>query len=98
MKTLMIKDLALTEELDRTAMAAVHGGRLIGVRPSFSFDLRLKDDHSFNSSIAATQSLGQVQSVDTMVGVGNSFAFADQVKPTANVYASQNGFNSISVR
>ena len=97
MKTLMIKDLALTEELDRSAMAAVHGGRLLGVRP-FSFDLRLKDDHSFNSTIAATQSLGQVQSIDTVVGVGNSFAFADQVKPTANVYASQNGFNSISVR
>jgi hypothetical protein len=28
MKTLIIKDLSLTEELDRKAMAAVHGGRI----------------------------------------------------------------------
>lgn len=97
MKTLMIKDLALTEELDRTAMAAVHGGRLLGVRP-FSFDLRLSDDHSFNSSIAASQFLGQEQNVQTLVGNGNSFAFADKVKPTANVSVSQNGTNGIYVR
>jgi hypothetical protein len=28
MTTLMIKDLSVTEELDRTAMAAVHGGSI----------------------------------------------------------------------
>ena len=37
MKTLIIKDLALTAELDRSAMAAVHGGRLALPR-GFYFD------------------------------------------------------------
>ena len=97
MTTLMIKDLALTEELDRTAMAAVHGGRLLGVRP-FSFDLRLSDDHSFNSSIASTASIVQGLNVQTAVGNDNSFAFADKVKPTANVSVSQYGTNGIYVR
>ena len=32
MTTLMIKDLSLTEELDRSAMAAVHGGRPVGAQ------------------------------------------------------------------
>jgi hypothetical protein len=99
MTTLMIKDLALTEELDRSAMAAVHGGRLLGGRPSFDFDLRFKDDHSFNSSIASTASIVQGLNVQTAVGNDNSFAFADKgLKATANVAVSQNANNGIYVR
>ena len=84
MTTLMIKDLSLTAELDRKAMAAVHGGR--GLRP-FSFDLRYTDDHSVKSNIAA--SIIQDQSVQTAVANGNSFAFVDTFAPKVDVKTSQ---------
>ena len=49
MKTLMIKDLCITEELDRSAMAAVHGGRLglLGIYSDY--------DSTFKSRIDAKQ-------------------------------------------
>jgi hypothetical protein len=90
MTTLMIKDLSLTAELDRKAMAAVHGGRLLGVRP-FSFDIRYSDDHS--SHDVTSQWLNQKQSVETAIGNGNSFAFAKGVDPTTNISVSQFGQN-----
>ena len=87
MTTLMIKDLSLTAELDRKAMAAVHGGRrLLGVSP-FSFDLRYTDDHSVKSDIAA--SIIQGQSVQTAVANGNDFAFVDKFAPRVDVKTSQ---------
>jgi hypothetical protein len=92
MKTLIIKDLALTEELDRSAMAAVHGGRMLGVRaPLFGFDVRSKDDHS--SHDVTTQWLNQEQSVQSAIANGNSFAFANGVAPTTNIAVSQFGQN-----
>jgi hypothetical protein len=91
MKTLIIKDLALTEELDRSAMAAVHGGRgLLAARP-FSFDLRVSDDHS--SHDVTSQWLKQEQSVQSAIANGNSFAFANGVAPTTNISVSQFGQN-----
>jgi hypothetical protein len=93
MKTLMIKDLALTEELDRSAMAAVHGGRMLGgVRaPLFGFDVRVSDDHS--SHDVTTQWLNQKQSAQIAIANGNSFAFADGVDPKSNISLSQFGQN-----
>ena len=93
MKTLIIKDLALTEELDRSAMSAVHGGRMLGgVRaPLFGFDVRVSDDHS--SHDVTSQWLKQEQNVQTAIANGNSFAFANGVAPTTNLSVSQFGQN-----
>jgi hypothetical protein len=84
MTTLMIKDLSLTAELDRKAMAAVHGGRLL--RP-FSFDLRYTDDHSVKSNIAA--SIVQGQTIQNSFANGNDFAFVDKFAPKMEVKTSQ---------
>jgi hypothetical protein len=85
MTTLMIKDLSLTAELDRKAMAAVHGGGRL-LRP-FSLDLHYTDDHSVKSNIAA--SIVQEQGVQNAVADGNSFAFVRDFKPNVNISTSQ---------
>jgi hypothetical protein len=88
MTTLMIKDLSLTAELDRKAMAAVHGGRV--ARPSlslFDLDLRYTDDHSVKSNIAA--SIVQGQTIQNSFANGNDFAFVDKFAPKMEVKTSQ---------
>ncbi|KIF81418.1 hypothetical protein [Noviherbaspirillum autotrophicum] len=101
MQTLIIKDLAVTAELDRSAMTQVRGGTGSGYMPSCapsypcapyswggpSFDVN-KSDFNFN----ATQSLGQSQ--NTVVNNGNNVAFASGI--TANVSPSQHGSNNIN--
>lgn len=89
MTTLIIKDLDVTEQLDRTAMAAVHGGIYKGASAyvfpfysapsSFSFD--------------ATQMLGQTQNV--VNNNGNNVAFASGISSTVN--PTQTGSNNISL-
>ena len=90
MKTLIIKDLARTEELDRTAMAGVRGGtRTLGT-PGYSFgDLTYAP--KFDSSITASQSLLQMQ--DVVNATANGSAFLDNIHVTNDV--SQNGTNKI---
>ena len=89
MKTLIITDLAHTDKLDRTAMAAVRGGFKF-VAPSYSFgDLTYAP--SYDSSINASQSLGQLQNV--MTATANGSAFVDGVHVHNDV--SQNGQNTI---
>jgi hypothetical protein len=73
MTTLMIKDLSLAEELDRSAMAAVHGGRLLGVRPSYSYsDLDL-DLFSHNVSTSETN-ITKINKQTQIANVGNNVA------------------------
>jgi hypothetical protein len=71
MKTLTIKDLARTEQLDRTAMAAVRGGW----KMSTHGDKFGNANHSpsFDSSIHATQDLMQVQKVFNATANGSAF-------------------------
>jgi hypothetical protein len=89
MKTLIITDLAHTDKLDRTAMAAVRGGFKFAA-PSYSFgDITYAP--TSDSSINASQSLGQLQNV--MTATANGSAFVDGVHVHNNV--SQNGENSI---
>ncbi|MGE5648943.1 hypothetical protein [Noviherbaspirillum sp. UKPF54] len=97
MKTLTIKDLARSEELDRSSMAAVRGGLGTGkysaaspYMPSFSAPMFsiTQNDFDFNAS----QSLGQSQ--NTLVNNGNNVAFADNI--TANVHPTQTGSNNIN--
>ena len=88
MQTLTIKDLAVTTELDRKAMAGVHGGHLgrahllmpvLGIsKSSFSLD--------------AAQEIGQVQDVVNMNG--NNVAFAGDI--TSTVKPDQTAKNTIS--
>ena len=89
MKTLMIKDLCITEELDRSAMAAVHGGRLglLGIYSDY--------DSTFKSRIDASQFVGQSQSFET--AVGNNVALVDKFKPTVDVHGTQRASNNINV-
>ena len=89
MKTLTIKDLARTEELDRTAMGAVRGGwSMFG--PSYQYgDLTYKP--SYDASLHATQNLGQQQSVVTPTANGSAFIGGVHV----DNHVSQDGQNKV---
>jgi hypothetical protein len=89
MKTLTITDLARTEQLDRSAMAAVRGGWTMR-----SPDYKLGDFSyapSFDTSINASQQLGQKQ--DVFLATANGSAFIDGVHVDSHV--SQDGTNKI---
>jgi hypothetical protein len=89
MNTLTIKDLARTEQLDRSAMAHVRGGFKMGT-PGYSYgDLNYAP--SVDSSITATQNLLQRQSVATLTA--NAAAFVHGVSVHSNVH--QDGQNTI---
>jgi hypothetical protein len=92
MKTLIIKDLARTEQLGRTEMAAVRGGWKMGT-PSYSYgDVKHSPSFpSYDSSIQATQSLVQMQ--DVVNATANGSAFLDNIHVHNDV--SQNGTNKI---
>jgi hypothetical protein len=103
MHTLTIKDLARTEELDRSAMTAVRGGWKMGTpsysTPSYSFDdmkshspSSSPSSSSFDSSLHATQSLVQMQ--DVVNATANGSAFLEGIY--VNNHVSQNGTNKIS--
>jgi hypothetical protein len=94
MKALLIKDLSTSTDLDRAAMAAVHGGTYGGYcmpdycLPSYPAPQYGKGSIDFNAS----QMLGQTQ--NTTVNNGNNVAFASDI--SANVNPSQHGSNNIS--
>jgi hypothetical protein len=89
MKTLTIKDLARTEQLDSTAMAGVRGGWKMN-SPHYSFgDVTYAP--SYDSSIHGTQNLAQQQSV--LLATANDSAFIDGVHVNSDV--SQKGNNTI---
>jgi hypothetical protein len=71
MKTLIITDLARTEQLDRGAMALVRGGFNTGTPgyPTGNFNYA----PTFDSSIKATQNLAQMQEVLTATANGSAF-------------------------
>jgi hypothetical protein len=91
MKTLTIKDLARTEQLDRNAMAGVRGGTKIGA-PSYSFG-NLTYAGQFDSSIHANQDLAQFQQVEN--ATANGSAFLDDLHVTNTT--SQFGQNNVVV-
>ena len=89
MKTLIIADLARTEQLDRIAMSAVRGGfRMFS--PSYKLgDLTYMP--TSDSSITATQNLFQDQSV--LTATANDSAFVKGVH--VNSHVDQDGQNKI---
>ena len=71
MKALTVKDLARTEELDRTALAAVRGGMKMG-SPGYKFgDVTFAP--SYDSSIDAKQSIMQMQEVFNPTATESAF-------------------------
>ncbi len=93
MKTLMIKDLAVTEELDGKAMAAVHGGMYKDKgASSYAYPQLGLSKSEFNFD--ASQLLSQTQT--TEVNNGNNVAFADCI--TATVTPHQTGTNTINFK
>jgi hypothetical protein len=89
MKSLTIKDLARTEELDGKAMAAVRGGWAMK-SPHYSIG-DVSYAPSYDASITAVQNLAQAQNVTN--AVANGSAFLDCVSATNST--SQNGQNNI---
>ena len=73
MKSLTIKDLSITEELDSRAMSAVRGGTLPSFWPGVSVS-------SYESSFNVTQLISQSQ--NTLNNNGNNVAFADHIDST----------------
>ena len=94
MKTLMIKDLSASVELDSKAMASVAGGLYQGRSPYWSapsLSVSLTDIDT--KSVIASQDLAQVMNVDTATGINT--AFADHLQ--SNVATSQFGTNNIVI-
>ena len=71
MKTLTIKDLARTEQLDRAALSAVRGGMKM-TTPSYPVG-NYTYAPKYDSSIDATQNLAQFQTVQNSVADGSAF-------------------------
>jgi hypothetical protein len=90
MKTLTIKDLARTEELDRSAMTAVRGGWSM-YSPSYQQYGDISYKPSFDDSLHVTQNLGQQQSVLTPTANGSAFISGVHV----NNHVSQDGQNKV---
>jgi hypothetical protein len=94
MKTLMIKDLTVSAELDREAMASVSGGMYRLPRKSwYSPSYRVHTDIDRTKiDFAAEQFIGQEQNVSVATGV--NAAFVDHLKSV--VRPSQDAANSIN--
>ena len=90
MKTLTIKDLARTEQLDSRAMAGVRGGWSMYSPNWKPGDLSYAPNH--DSSITATQNLLQQQSVTLATANGSAFVHGVHV----NSDVDQDGRNTIS--
>ena len=93
MKSLTIKDLARTTELDRQAMAGVTGG----MKKDYKYAMPSYGDYSLDSSshsfsFDAEQAIGQKQ--ETCVNNGNNVALACDI--TANVDPTQKAKNTIN--
>jgi hypothetical protein len=91
MKTLTIKDLARTEQLDRGAMSTVHGGWKMPA-PNYTFGT-VNYSPSSDSSITAAQSLFQGQNV--VNATANGSAFLDNVTTTNTT--KQFGQNNVTI-
>jgi hypothetical protein len=92
MKTLIITDLARTEQLDSATMRTVRGGH--SAYSMFAPSYHVGDftyAPTSDSSINAAQSLGQIQNV--MTATANGSAFVDGVHVHNDV--SQDGKNVI---
>jgi hypothetical protein len=91
MQTLTIKDLARTEQLDRSAMAAVRGGWKMSTPCYPSYCDPKYGGSNYDSSIHGTQDLTQMQ--DVVNATANGSAFLENIYVDNHV--SQDGTNKI---
>jgi len=87
MKSLTIKDLSITEELDSRAMSAVRGGNLPGYWPGVNVS-------SYEASFDATQLITQSQ--NTLNNNGNNVAFASGIHSTVDPKQTATNKNTIN--
>ncbi|SAL27122.1 hypothetical protein [Caballeronia telluris] len=87
MKSLMIKDLAVTEELDSRAMSAVRGGNAFYL-PGYDFS---KLDVSVNTQ----QGIGQTQNVFNQNG--NNVAFATDIDSKVKPIQKADNTNTVNI-
>jgi hypothetical protein len=92
MKSLTIKDLARTTELDRHAMAGVAGGGNKDYKGMMPYSVFAVDASKDSFSFDATQLISQDQK--TVVNNGNNVAFASGI--TANVKPTQTAHDTIN--
>ncbi|KQR81751.1 hypothetical protein ASG35_05550 [Burkholderia sp. Leaf177] len=86
MKSLNIKDLAITEELDSREMSAVRGGTMFGYFPAYSSTVAY-------GSFSADQFIGQTQ--NTMSQNGNNVAFATDIKSKVDPHQTATNNNNV---
>lgn len=86
MKTLIIKDLARTEDLDRSDMAAVRGGMNVSSMPWAPSSYSPK----FDSSLHATQDLRQMQDVQNITANDSAFLNCLDVSNKTKQYGQNN--------
>jgi hypothetical protein len=96
MKTLIIKDLARTEQLDRSVMAGVRGGtNMCGTSVPTSAAACYPSgatnySPSYDSSLNATQSLMQMQNVVNATANGSAFIDGVQANNTTSLCGQNN--------
>jgi hypothetical protein len=88
MKTLTIKDLARTEQLDSAAMAGVRGGWKMS-SPPYSFG-NVSYAPAYDSSIRAMQDVTQHQQVLNATANGSAFVEGVHVKNTTEQFGQNN--------
>lgn len=84
MKTLTIKDLALSTELGRSDMAAVRGGTRMNTpwMPEYS--------PKYDSSVKVTQDLMQLQDVQNLTANGSAFVSGVHVTNNTDQFGQNN--------
>jgi hypothetical protein len=87
MKSLTIKDLSVTEELDSRAMSAVRGGNLPSFWPGYN-------SSSTSLSFGAEQLISQTQT--TINNNGNNVAFASGISSTVKPTQTANNYNTVN--
>lgn len=86
MKTLIINDLARTQELDRGEMAAVRGGHGSAQTPWYP----MSEPKKSGPSLDATQDLGQLQKVVNATANGSAFIDCVDVSNDTRQYGQNN--------
>lgn len=86
MNTLMIKDLPLTEQLDRREMTAVRGGSV--PYPSYSYFNYAPVSFDFSKYVAASQSNNTL--LEVQAATGDNSAFLSNVNTTISPKVENN--------
>ncbi|MCP3707299.1 hypothetical protein M3I54_09945 [Paraburkholderia sp. CNPSo 3274] len=89
MSKLMIADLSVAQELDRSEMSAVRGGGGLSLWPGYYPAPSFKYD---TTNFSAQQLIGQTNTIEN--NVGNDVAFAQNIHATVNpVQTAHNTIN-----